>query len=334
MDLVNLHRYQKTNDGLLTISDIYGISDSCITSIEEVKNKSPFTDWDNITEGKESIRLRKQFDKGGVVVDYLIGVYRPWRSSPARIEAMGATDQGQYLEIHYSVREKRKNDKNVLPVISSTSDIASTIEAKQENVASIQPLPTADSLKKMLSDISRIRVIDAGMSGKKPINVDGRSSEKVKALLDTSSKEEIDSFRSYFTIIEDQKRFGYCMCLGWPTFEFFSGEKLVTKITLHHGGSIRWHEWRYDAALSQNAGLLNWLDKNGVSKPKATYETDIARAEKSRITYQQWLSKAPKLIRLEVGDLLKRKVTFYSSQDAIGKMYESFLLSSSPESLA
>ena len=332
-----LRQNHKDRDGLLTIDDTYGITDPNITSIEDVVNSYTVTDWDSRYDKKDYVGLKKTFDKGSTVLDYTVRVYRPWNSPPSRIEAMGATDQGQYLELSYFILEKRKKEENVSPFISTTDSKGNPMlidRMTKEHIESKKSNPTQQSLNDMLSKIDRIRVVDAGMSGDKLVFVNDNNSGNAKVFFDTNSKEQIESFRSYFTIVEDPKTFGHCMCVGWPTFEFLSGTKLVARISLHHGRSIRWPEWKYDGVLSRNKDVLNWLAANGAPQPKESYEADLARAQESRKQYEQWLMAVPGSIRTQVRELLGRGDYIFASEDDINAIYATFSSTASPESQA
>jgi len=151
------------------------------------------------------------------------------------------------------------------------------------------PLPTQKSLDEMLSSVTRIRVIDDGMMSGKAL--------KGKVLLDTRKPEDINSFRNIFKIDEAPSTFGYCMCLGEPTLEFYRGKKLIATISIHHGRSIRWGKWKWDALLIGNEKLLDWLFTHNVKKPKEEYEEDLRQAVESEKQYRKWESAIPECLR-------------------------------------
>lgn len=332
-----LHQNHKESDGLLRISDIYGITDPNITSIEDVVNSFTVSEWDRRVDKKDYVGLTKAFDKGSKIIDYTVRVYRPWNSPPSRIEAMGATDQGQYLELHYFVKERSKEEENVSFFTSTTDSKGNPMlidNMTKEYLESKKSNPTQQSLSNMLSNIDRIRVVDAGMSGNDLVFLRKNESDKMKVFLDTNSKEQIESFKSYFSIVEDPDTFGHCMCLGGPTFEFLSGTTLVARIGLHHGRSIRWSEWKHDAVLSHNVDVLDWLALNGAPQPKESYEADLVRAEQSRKQYKKWLMSAPESIHTQVREHLARGNYPFASEDDINKIYKTLSSAVSPESQA
>lgn len=177
-------------------------------------------------------------------------------------------------------------------LFSATLAFVTVYAAAPENEFSEQPdkpLPSQKSLDKMMSSVSRIRVIDAGMEGGKAM--------KGKALLDTRKSEDISSFKSILKINEDKSTFGYCMCLGEPTLEFYKGKKLIATVSIHHGRSIRWDKWKLDALLVGNENLLNWLSKRNVKKPKEEYEENLRQAAEAERQYQKWESAIPECLR-------------------------------------
>jgi len=151
------------------------------------------------------------------------------------------------------------------------------------------PLPTQKSLDEMLSSVNRIRVIDAGMSSGKAM--------KGKVILDTRKPEDISSFRNVFKIDEAPSSFGYCMCLGEPTLEFYRGKRLIATVSIHHGRSIRWGKWKWDALLAGNEKLLDWLFNHNVKKPKEEYEENLRQAAESEKQYRKWESAIPECLR-------------------------------------
>ena len=333
-----LFHNQGIRDGLQWFAGVYGVTDPKITSIEDIVNSFTITDWDTKYEKQDYVFLGKTINKGGMVLKYVIRISRPLNSSPSDIEAMGATDQGQFLQLHYIVDERRADEKEESSPLNSTVDSEEdpmlTDDMIKERLDSSELVPTQQSINDMLSKIDRIRVMATGMAGDELVFFSDDESDKPKVLLDTNSKEQIESFKSCFSIVEDYNIRFYCACSGWPTFEFLSGSTLIARVSLHHGVSIRWSEWNSDANLSRNEDLLDWLAANGVPQPKESYEADLVRAEESRKKYEQWLLAVPESIRIQVRELLDRVDYTLASKDDINAIYENFSSSASPESQA
>lgn len=187
-----------------------------------------------------------------------------------------------------------KRNTIILAIFLSVTMASVVVFAIQKYNSSAQqdnPLPSQKSLDEMLSAINRIRVIDAGMEGGKAM--------KGKVLLDTRKPEDISSFKRILKINEDKSTFGYCMCLGEPTLEFYKGKKLVATVSIHHGRSIRWDKWKWDALLVGNENLLNWLSKRNVNKPKEEYEENLRHAAEAEKQYQKWENAIPECLRAQ-----------------------------------
>ena len=327
-----LHQYHEHRGGLLYACDTYGITDPSITSIVDVVNSLTVTNWDSRYDEQDYVCLKKTIDKGSRVLDYTVKVSRPRNSDPWALEAMGSTDQGQYLELCYIVEERTPGVKNVSPFVSTNDADGNPIlidGMTQEHLESKKPNPTQQSLSNLLSRIDRIRVVDAGMAEGDLVLLSTNEAEIAEVLLDTSAPKQIESFRACFNIVEDTNTFGHCMCLGWPTFEFISGKTVVTRIGFHHGQSIRWSEWKYDAFLKRNEDVLSWLASNGVPQPKKAYEADLAQAEESRKQYERWLAAAPESIRAQVRALDWGNP--FAPQDDLKAIRESLSSTASPE---
>ena len=60
---------------------------------------------------------------------------------------------------------------------------------------------------------------------------------------------------------------GHCGCGGNQKIEFYQGEKLLAKLSFHHGEHFRWLEgWSSDMVLKNKSAAYfkEWLSKNGV----------------------------------------------------------------------
>lgn len=167
----------------------------------------------------------------------------------------------------------------------------------QDFLASQEPNPTQESLDSMLKHTTRIRVMSAGMSGSELLVMSTNEHAEAEVLLDTTDESQVAAFRNLFKIVEDADTFGHCMCLGWPTIEFYSGDRLISRIGMHHGRSIRWAKWKWDAGLTHSVALLDWLAANEAPQPKKSYDADLARAAEQRRKYQRWLDAVPSSTR-------------------------------------
>jgi hypothetical protein len=133
--------------------------------------------------------------------------------------------------------------------------------------------------------MSRIRVLDDGVLNGKALGT--------TVLLDISDKSLFSSLRDAFKIIEDENTYGHCMCLGDYAIEFYNEQQLMATIGLHHGRSIRWDAWQYDAVLQDGLRLLHWLADRGVDAPLEAYQQAQLRAEKYYQAMIHWQQAIP-----------------------------------------
>jgi hypothetical protein len=83
------------------------------------------------------------------------------------------------------------------------------------------------------------------------------------------------------------------MCLGDYALLFCSGRRRIATIGLHHGRSIRWDAWKYDALLQDGPRLLSWLADQGVTAPLEAYQQDQRREEEYRQAAVRWQEAMP-----------------------------------------
>ena len=137
----------------------------------------------------------------------------------------------------------------------------------------------------MLSAITRARVLNDGV-------VDG-SAVGMTVLLDTADKRSIQALRESLEIVEDPASFGQCMCIGDLAIELYDESELTATIGLHHGKSIRWHAWKYDAPLQDGLSLLGWLADRGVTGPRDQYEAARRLSLEHEEAAEHWRRSMP-----------------------------------------
>lgn len=118
------------------------------------------------------------------------------------------------------------------------------------------PNPVQRDLDQLLPTITRVRVLSGGAFR-------GEVLESA-VLLDTSKSEPLAALGACLQINADPVTFGHCMCLGGPTLELFAGPERAATISLHHGRTIRWSQWKHDSQLRDGGNLTAWLVKNGL----------------------------------------------------------------------
>jgi hypothetical protein len=149
--------------------------------------------------------------------------------------------------------------------------------------------PNQRSIEAMLAGIDRVRVVPFSNY------VEGRAPEPI--LIDTADPRSLASFRTCFAIVEDPSSFGHCMCPGDPHIELYARKAMVAKLSYHHGYSIRWDAWSYDAVLSEPDRLLDWMSEHGAPGPRAAVEEARQRAEEGERDARRWLAAMPAPLR-------------------------------------
>lgn len=88
----------------------------------------------------------------------------------------------------------------------------------------------------------------------------------------------------------DSSNAAHCMCLGNVYLQF---EPLGEKISLHHGKSIRWRRWRWDAPLVDGWGLARYLDQLGYPGLLDEMRQNQDLRHQQVRSSQRWLAACP-----------------------------------------
>ncbi|MCK6460987.1 MAG: hypothetical protein L6Q95_13975, partial [Planctomycetes bacterium] len=116
------------------------------------------------------------------------------------------------------------------------------------------------ALREALATCDRIRVRSGGTCC--------REERAEETLFEVREAEEIREVVQGITIHNVPSSWS-CACCGYPTFEFYGGEKLLAMIAFHHGHSLRWADgpWPGDAPLVAESAerLKGWLSRHGVA---------------------------------------------------------------------
>ncbi len=147
------------------------------------------------------------------------------------------------------------------------------------------PAPSQQALDGLLAGADGIRILDGGVAGGVPMGK--------RVLLETGESSDLASLREALRIVEDPATFGHCMCCGNMTLQLFAGTSVRAMIGIHHGQSIRWDGWKYDAVLEQGSRLLEWLAAHGVTGPKeqaARADEELAEADQAA---ERWRAAMP-----------------------------------------
>jgi hypothetical protein len=76
---------------------------------------------------------------------------------------------------------------------------------------------------------------------------------------------EIERFLNLIHVIDTDEE-DYCECSGNTLVEFKKDNKVLTKLTVHHGSHLRWDGWNGDRYLPQKSSILlsAWLTQIGI----------------------------------------------------------------------
>lgn len=134
-------------------------------------------------------------------------------------------------------------------------------ETKRFFESTDRPDPSNESLSRLWSEVTRVRIFDGGMCEGKPL---GHT-----VLLDVTNAEEAAQLCERLTIVEPALGV-HCMCYGDQTLELRDGgDHVIGVLGLHDGVSLRWDAGSCDAELKNGRALLDWLDGHGVHFPSS-----------------------------------------------------------------
>lgn len=163
--------------------------------------------------------------------------------------------------------------------------------------------PTQADLDRLVGAASSVVVRDVFSTG--------------EALYETDDPSDLASLRD---ALRSEGEMGHCMCAGTLDFVFSrDGEDLGT-VTLHHGESLRWDPFFYNAPLVESGPILDWLSTRGMPSAREEYDdarrhtadaADAAerwRAAMPRALDSLWLSMSGLSLEWpEVADVMSRK---------------------------
>lgn len=107
---------------------------------------------------------------------------------------------------------------------------------------------------------TRIKIVGRGVVAAKS------RTPSVEVLYEENDSSDISEFVE--NIIIKRSSPGACECTGALRFEFYSGDSLILKMTLHHGKTFRWGKSRIkgDARLSPKSRrfVADWLAERNI----------------------------------------------------------------------
>jgi len=124
-----------------------------------------------------------------------------------------------------------------------------------------------------------------------------KQSGRSGVLFETTNRQEIAQLQQCLQILEDPQTFGWCMCAGDLAIIFSRGKDALATIGLHHGLSIRWDRWKFDARLADGSKIVNWLADHGMPGLKQQREESLRRSEEACKAYHLWYQAMPACLR-------------------------------------
>jgi hypothetical protein len=157
-------------------------------------------------------------------------------------------------------------------------------DVTMQYLKSTAPQPTQASLDALLDDVHAVRVFRDGCHDDTLLSSD--------LLLQVDDPTDVAALREALSIVDGPG--GHCLCFGDPTLEMLSqtGSRLAL-VSLHHGLSIRWNQWKDDATLVDGRTLLDWLAERGVVEPLREFEAAEARKIQGKKDWDRWLAAMP-----------------------------------------
>ena len=172
-----------------------------------------------------------------------------------------------------------------------------------EFLASTGPEPSQAMLDELLAQAHAVRVHEGGC-------IRGNTEGKW-LLMETAEPADVKSLQTALRIVDGGN--GHCMCYGDPTLEFIAADgSRLALISIHHGLSLRWSAWHFDAKLVDGRALLEWLVHRGVTEPLREFEADNARRLSQRRTASVG-SRRCRIPSLRLGSQPKEYLAFRTS---------------------
>lgn len=149
--------------------------------------------------------------------------------------------------------------------------------------------PSQAELDSMIQAANRIHITEIRPLQGQP----GRSG----VLFESTNRREIAQLQQCLQILEDPQTFGWCMCAGDLAVIFSRGKDSLARISLHHGLSIRWDQWKFDARLVDGSKSVNWLADHGIPHLKQQREDALRQSEEARKASDRWYQAMPECLR-------------------------------------
>jgi len=152
--------------------------------------------------------------------------------------------------------------------------------------ASSAAKPSQVSIDELLTKTHAVRVLEGGNCH--------REGEERRLLAETSEPAALASLRATLQIVDPGEHCIHCMCCGDPSLEFVAADgSRLALISIHHGKSIRWQEWRSDARLVDGVALAVWLAERGIDSSIKEFAREVEADRKWEVDRARWRAAMP-----------------------------------------
>jgi hypothetical protein len=117
-----------------------------------------------------------------------------------------------------------------------------------------------------------------------------RSVGSKDVLYETQDASDLVSLRDALRV---EGEMGHCMCLGSVAFEFDRDGKRLETVTLHHGESLRWDPFFYNAPLVESDPILDWPSARGVPEVREEYDDNRRVEAADAAAEERWHTAMP-----------------------------------------
>jgi hypothetical protein len=111
-------------------------------------------------------------------------------------------------------------------------------------------------------------------------------------LYETQDPAELASLRDALRVVEEEED-SRCMCVGTISFLFHRDSEQLGTVTLHHGQSLRWDPFFFDATLAESDPILDWLSQRGLPGERETFDEDRRNRDASLAELDRWHALVP-----------------------------------------
>ena len=171
--------------------------------------------------------------------------------------------------------------------------------------------PTQQALAKLLRAAKTIKLSEwSRLSGSRQL--------ATTTVFQTDDPIDLTSFGQAFEI-EPSEPF-HCMCIGDLLIDLCARDDQCTRLTLHHGESIRWDGWSSDARLRDGRRAVEWLADHGVVKPLRDYEAEGSQRLAAADAKRRWRLAMPPCLRAFLPGVMSDFFSFQATKEEMVAM--------------